>query len=144
MISTELAAVLAFLLISIFFFAVGSRVIVFHLVCVILIAAFVNWTGKRLSPESISEWIIYITGLLLYWFGLTIVRIMLTRSVSLRMLADISTKSSTTTSEGIAARLQDMQTFGLLNISESNCRLTPFGKLIAFIVTLSYGVLGIK
>jgi len=135
----------AFLLLSFFFLVIGSRPILFHLICGILLCGFVFITGQKLEPKSLAEWTVYTIGLVLYWFGLTIVRIMLTRSVSLNMLNTFSGgEVSASPSEGIATRLQDAQNFGLISLSNEQCRLTPFGKLIAFIVATSYWILRIK
>ena len=135
----------AFVLISILFFLIGSRPNLFHLLCALLIAAFVIRSGKTLEPERLGEWIVMTVGLTLYWFGLVIVRIMLTRSVSLHMLADYAKgERKETTSEGIAARLKDATHFGLMRSSESGYTLTSFGKAIATIVAVSYFILRIK
>ncbi len=107
-------ALAAFILITALFFLIRSRPIVFHILCAILIAAFVNWTGRTLTTGSIGEWILLTVGLILYWFGLVIVRVMLTRSVSLRMLSDYDRgRQSVTATEGIAGRLNDARQFGL-------------------------------
>jgi len=85
------------------------------------------------------------TGLILYWFGLVIVRIMLTRSVSLHLLADFAQgKHSATVSEGIAGRLKDAMHFGLVTADQDRYSLTLFGKLIGTIVAISYILLRIK
>ena len=134
-----------FVLISILFFLIGSRPNLFHLLCALLIAAFVIQTGKTLDPDRLGEWIVMTVGLTLYWFGLVIVRIMLTRSVSLHMLADYAKGDrKQTTSEGIATRLNDATHFGLMRADESRYTLTSFGKVIATIVAISYFILRIK
>jgi hypothetical protein len=145
MTSLEICGLAAFLLITLFFSIVGSRAIIFHLVCAILLAGFVYWTGRELDTDSLGEWIVFTTGLILYWFGLTIVRIMLTRSVSLNMLAAFSRgELSVTASEGIGSRLKDASVFGLIASSDDRCRLTPFGKSIALLVASTYWILRIK
>jgi hypothetical protein len=145
MTTLEILGLATFALISVFFFIVGSRTIFFHLLSAILLAGFVYWTGSELDTDSLGEWIVFTSGLILYWFGLTIVRIMLTRSVSLNMLAGYSRgELSATASEGIATRLKDMSHFGLISIPEDQCRLTPFGKSIALIVSSTYWILRIK
>ena len=134
-----------FLLITILFFVVRSRPILFHLICSVLIVGFVFRTGRILQSEQIGEWILLTVGLLLYWFGLVIVRVMLTRSVSLRMLAEYDRGDiRNAASEGIASRFQDATTFGLVISEQDGYRLTPFGKLIAWIVATSYAILRIR
>jgi hypothetical protein len=143
--SIDLLGLGAFVLITILFFLVGSRANVFHLLCAVLIGAFVVRTGKHFDPDLLGEWIVMTTGLTLYWFGLVIVRIMLTRSVSLQMLADYAKgERKQTASEGIAGRLNDAEHFGLMRPKESGYELTAFGKLIATIVATSYFVLRIR
>jgi hypothetical protein len=143
--SINLFGLSAFILITIFFFLIGSRANVFHLFCAVLIVTFVIRTGKHLDFAFLGEWIVMTMGLTLYWFGLVIVRIMLTRSVSLQMLAVYAKgEQEHKTSEGIAGRLNDAAHFGLMRADGSGYVLTPFGKLIATIVATSYFVLRIK
>jgi hypothetical protein len=145
MTSLEICGLAAFLLMTLFFFIIGSRAILFHLVCAILLMGFVYWTGRELDADSLGEWIVFTAGLILYWFGLTTVRIMLTRSVSLNMLAGYSRgELSVTASEGIVTRLKDASIFGLTTTSDDRCRLTPFGKSIALLVASTYWILRIK
>lgn len=135
----------AFLSITALFFLAGSRPILFHLMCALLISIFVHWTGRMLASFSIANWLLLTAGLVLYWFGLVIVRVMLTRSVSLRMLSNYeSERASVTVEEGIAARLKDAKQFGLMAEGEEGFKLTWFGNIIATIVAISYAVLRIR
>ena len=134
-----------FLSITILFFLIRFYPIVFHVVCAILIGGFVHWTGRKLNMDSIGEWTLLTTGLVLYWFGLVIVRVMLTRSVSLRMLSGFDRQEQSVRSEeGIASRLQDATHFGLIVPSEKGYALTFFGRFIASIVAFSYLLLRIR
>lgn len=134
-----------FIAMTILFFIVRSYPIIFHIVCAILIGAFVHWTGRKLHMNSIGEWTLLTVGLVLYWFGLVIVRVMLTRSVSLRMLADYDRREqSVTSADGIAARLEDATHFGLMVAKGDGYGLTLFGRLIAGIVAFSYTILRIR
>jgi len=134
-----------FVLITILFFLLGSRPVFFHLLCAILIAIFILRTGKTLDPENAGEWIVLTTGLTLYWFGLVIVRIMLTRSVSLHMLAAYAKGDyRQNASEGIADRLKDATHFGLVRVKDRDYGLTSFGKIIGTVVAISYFILRIK
>ncbi len=138
-------SVAIFLGITFLFFAIRSRPILFHLLCAGLLVGFVWWTGRTLMAGSIGEWIIATVGLILYWFGLTIVRIMLTRSVSLHMLANYALGRETkTASQGIADRLQDARQFGLVSSTQDGYKLTAFGSFIAGIVAFCYWILRIK
>ena len=134
-----------FIAMTILFFIVRSYPIIFHIVCAILIGGFVHWTGRKLQMSSMGEWTLLTVGLVLYWFGLVIVRVMLTRSVSLRMLADYDRREqSVTSSGGIAARLEDATHFGLMVAKGEQYVLTLFGRLIAGIVAFSYTILRIR
>ena len=135
----------AFFLISALFFIIRSSPILFHFGCALLIGGFVVWSGRSLTSDFIGLWLLLTLGLILYWFGLVIVRIMLTRSVSLRMLSNYETGQATQiASEGIAGRLADARHFGLIESAQDGYRLTGFGRMIAGIVALSYSVLRIK
>ena len=135
----------AFLGITLLFFIMRSRAILFHLLCAILMGSFVHWTGRQLIAGSVAEWLLLVTGLVLYWFGLVIVRVMLTRSVSLRMLGAYDRQEQTVTAgEGIFARLKDAKHFGLMMGEAEKYTLTFFGRLIAGIVAISYAILRIK
>jgi hypothetical protein len=138
-------ALATFVLITILFFLVRKRPVFYHLICAFLIGLFVHWTGRLLTGDRISEWLLLTVGLILYWFGLVIVRIMLTRSVSLRILSNYHHGQHTiTASEGIAARLKDAKQFGLVLYRNERFRLTLFGRIIATIVASSYWILRIK
>jgi len=138
-------ALAIFFLITLLFFVVRSRAILFHLLCAVLLAGFVFWTGPTLIENSPGEWIVSTMGLILYWLGLVIVRIMLTRSVSLRMLSNYAQQEqSESASEGIAGRFNDARHFGLVTAVNDGYRLTVFGRFISGIVALSYWILRIK
>jgi hypothetical protein len=141
----DLFGIGTFTLITILFFLVGSRPVFFHIACAIFILIFVRQTGKHLDPEGASKWAVLTAGLTLYWFGLVIVRIMLTRSVSLHMLAAYAKgEVKQNMSEGIAGRLKDAAHFGLIRGNESSYHLTFFGQFIATIVAITYFILRIK
>jgi hypothetical protein len=144
----DFLAFITFLLITVFFVFLGSHAVLFHLLCTGLLTGFVFWTGRTLSSEFLPEWIVITLGLVLYWFGLVIVRVMLTRSVSLNMLAGYEQsgkqKKSESAKEGIAKRLEDGRYFGLVRVAENQYKLTLFGRLISFIVATTYWLLRIK
>jgi hypothetical protein len=138
-------AIATFIGITLLFFLIRSRPILFHLCSAVLLVGFIAGTGRNLIAGSIGEWTLTVVGLLLYWLGLTIVRVMLTRSVSLRMLADHAVSQTTeTVSEEIAGRLKDARYFGLVSMTDEGHRLTAFGSFIAGIVVLCYWILRIK
>ncbi|MCI0412536.1 hypothetical protein L0222_07005 [bacterium] len=127
------------------FYLIRSRVILFHLFSAAILAGFVVWTGRTLTAGSIEEWTLTTVGLLFYWFGLTIVRIMLKRSVSLQMLANYAVNHQTeTASKEIASRLKDARQFGLISVTNDGYQLTAFGSFVAALVVVSYWILRIK
>lgn len=84
-------------------------------------------------------------GLFLLFFGCGIVRVMLHRSASLRMLDRIAEGSRETTArEDIARRLGDLEKYRLARPETGGYRLTPFGRLVAFWVGLLYGATRIR
>jgi hypothetical protein len=138
-------AIGTFLGITLLFFLTRSRPILFHLCSSALLVGFIAWTGRNLTAGSIGEWSLIAIGLVLYWLGLTIVRIMLTRSVSLRMLSGHAVNQTTdTTSEEIAGRLKDARHFNLVFVSNEGYRLTVLDSFVAGIVVLCYWILRIN
>jgi hypothetical protein len=74
-----------------------------------------------------------------YWFGLTVVRIMLNRSVSLNLLANLRNGfSDNTVKEDIAGRLKDAQHYRLVTVVNNTYRLTWFGWIFASLITIAY------
>lgn len=96
--------------------------------CTVLIFAWA--TFPLLDRARPSEWIVLAAGLLLCVFGLLIVRVMLVRSVSLRLLRSIDEGQAERMNEDIGGRLADMRGFRLIETSGGHCSLTPFGRLV--------------
>lgn len=86
--SLDLAGVGTFVLISIGFYFIGPRMIIFNMFCLAILAGLLMIL-HYLRPHSSTftgEAFVLFVGLLLYWFGLLAVRTMLERSVSLNLL----------------------------------------------------------
>ena len=84
-------------------------------------------------------------GLLLYWFGLLIVRVMLQRSVSLHLLLSyFQGRPAETIQEEVSGRFKDALFFRLVREDGSAFRLTLFGRFIATIVALFYAIVRIE
>jgi len=115
--------------ISLLFYLIRSNPLIFAVGC----AGVLGWFLFTADP-GIDLWIAT-AGLVLYGFGLSIVRVMLARSVSLRMLRRISQKESEVTiRDEIAGRLRDAHRHHLIRERDNPCELTPFGRLIAVCV----------
>jgi hypothetical protein len=135
---------IAWIAITLSFCIARSYTILYHLLCATILIVFIKISAVSMDPQSIGAWLLTIAGLLLYWLGLTIVRIMLLRSVSLRMLSGYAEGTSSSASEGIVSRLQDAKKFGLFVLQGDRYKLTSFGRLIGLIVAVSYSIFRVK
>ena len=84
------------------------------------------------------DWVTYTLGLAACAFGLLIVRLMLVRSVSLRLLSRLERPASDPFLEDIGGRLEDMARFRLIQLSGDVVCLTPFGRTIARLMAICY------
>ena len=129
---------------SAIFFITGSRIHLFILICVAILAVLVyvawGWKGWR----SNAEFLIAAAAVALYSFGILVVRVMLNRSVSLKLLASYAETGEGAAKEGIAGRLEDLRRYRLVRRKRETYELSAFGKFISGIVTLSYLALKIK
>src|SRR5262249_49347044 len=117
----------------------------YNLCSFLIIVIFVGKTfqGYETFP---TEWIVMTLGLILFWFGLFVVRIILRRSVSLSLLSrkGKSTGNQSVSAE-IATRLKDLRTYGMVNeSSDEKFELKGFGKFMAGLVFLLYTILRIR
>jgi len=111
--------------------------------CVLLVAAFAAATWRSVNWAEPSAWIVTLVGLMLCAFGLLIVRVMLIRSVSLLLLAEIKAGLPGTTDERLRDRPRDMRAFGLIRPSGERSVLTGFGSAIGALVAGLYALFGI-
>jgi hypothetical protein len=126
-----LAALAAIALI--FYFV--RRVAPYVTLCSVVVAVFAARAWPLHNP---SESIVLSLGLLLCVFGLLIVRVMLIRSVSLRLLGRMESGTQDGFSEDIGARLHDMRAFGLIRTTGETNELSSFGRFIGGVVALLY------
>jgi hypothetical protein len=89
---------------------------------------------------SAVEAALAVAGLVLYGGGLVIVRIMLHRSVSLRMLAALARRREEGSVEDIRSRLGDLERYGLAARSGDAYELTAFGRAVAGTLAVLYRV----
>ena len=132
----------AFSLICLIFVAI-RKIPYYVFFCLAVVSVFCWLTRGLISPQT-GEWIVMTSGLLLFSFGLLIVRVMLLRSVSLQLLRSIETKAmSAKVSEDISGRLADMDYFRLIQRGDRN-RLTSFGRFCSAVVVIFYATFRIK
>lgn len=114
----------------------------FNVACAAVMVFYFWQVGWKPRAE---EWQTLTAGLCFYWFGLFTVRIMLLRSVSLNLLLQLSRgQEGNSVGEDIAGRLKDMQTYGMVRENGGSYSLKPFGRFMAFWVTLLYFVLRLE
>ena len=107
-----------------------------------VLASFAGITYPSLSAERTPEWLLMSAGLVACVAGLSIVRVMLTRSVSLRLLARIDgTSAQPSFHDDVRDRLDDMRTWHLVRNTDAGNALTPPGRLLADLVAMSYRLL---
>ena len=132
----------AFALICLIFVAI--RRIPFYVVFCAAVVCLFCWITRRFAAPQTGEWIVTTSGLLLFSFGLLIVRVMLLRSVSLQLLRRIATEANKApVTEDIGSRLVDMEYFRLIRRGEQN-KLTGFGRFCSAVVVIFYSTFRIK
>ncbi len=141
----EMIGISCFVVISAIFYVVRKRMILYHVLCASVIAAFVFVSSRYVAPSAGSPVVLLICGLGLYWFGLTVVRIMLNRSVSLNLLASLRDGlSDSTLKEDIAGRLKDAEHYRLVSVVNETYYLTRFGWIFALLITIAYHIFRIE
>jgi len=89
-------------------------------------------------------WVLSVLASASVAFALLIVRIMLMRSVSLRMLHGLETGVGTSASstDDIAGRVVDLRHHGLVCNEGGNVRLTGFGRCVSALTRCAYRLTG--
>jgi hypothetical protein len=129
--------------ISLCFYAV-RRIPRYILACALVILAF-SWATRDFLLRAPAPWIVMCAGLCLTAFGLLIVRVMLTRSVSLHLLRRLQASLTDEFTRDIGSRLHDMRSFGLVHDMEGGkVTLTGFGQFIAGGITVLYAAFRIR
>jgi hypothetical protein len=113
-------------------FAIVGQIVVF---CFWLLTFGMNFT------ENVDKYFLLL-GIELFWAGLLIIRIMLKRSVSLKLLAQVDSQfRNYDSSPWIAARLEDAMRWDLVKNSSQRYDLTKKGKMIAAFVRSLHWIL---
>jgi hypothetical protein len=130
-------AILALGCILVIFYFLRTRTS-FLLGCALVTMSFAALSLGTVAWERPSQWLVANCGLQLFVFGLLIVRTMLFRSVSLRLLRRIAAGQSGAITEEIAHRLDDLRLFGLAAPVDGKNSLTRFGRVIGTVVAALY------
>jgi hypothetical protein len=131
-------------LISAVFYISRGRLYLYTFLSAVILGAFAI-SGHTLA--STPEYFLTLVGVIFYFYGLLIVRIMLKRSVSLQLLARIaaSDRRNLTLNPEIKGRFDDLVTYRLARTDQNQvCHLTPFGKMVSTLVRVLYIILRIQ
>jgi hypothetical protein len=127
------------LILLVFYFV--RKIPAYIALCNAIVVAFWAATLRLSAPSQLSQRIVLTLALLLCAFGLLIVRIMLIRSVSLRLLAAIDSGAQETIGDDIGGRMEDMRAFHLVRAtSGGKSALTRFGWFISGVVAVFYWI----
>src|SRR6185295_4490493 len=115
------------------------------LVCgVVILAVFVGLTGPSLPAGDAPEWFVTSVGLGAWLIGLAVVRVMLTRSVSLRMMARLDAHAACTYDRDLRSRLDELRRLHFVRSADGVNTLTARGRTIGAIVAASYRAVRIR
>jgi hypothetical protein len=132
----------ALVLVFLIFYAV-RRILLYLVACLVVVAAFAFVARAELATATAS-WLVSTLGLLLFTFGLMIVRVMLIRSVSLHLLRRVQASEKDEFAEDIGGRLHDMRKFGLVRGTSEAAELSNFGRFVSGVVGVFYALFRIK
>ena len=140
-----LAGIFCWCLMSLAFAGTGTRVRTFNFICaflvVLVLAVYIS--GARTIPGV--DAIAVMTGFVLYWGGLLLLRVMLSRSVSLHMLVCYSRgQHEPTIDDHIAGRLDDALKYHLVVANADHYTLSRSGVVVDFFLTGLYQVVGAR
>jgi hypothetical protein len=133
----------ALALILLVFYSI-RKILVYVALCGTIVVGVALATRGLADSERLSEWIVMMAGLLLCIFGLLIVRVMLVRSVSLRLLGTLEAGGQQSVGEDVGGRLNDMRSFQLIHAIQGGNALTAFGRLVSGGVAIFYWLFRIK
>src|ERR1043166_5506129 len=136
-------AILTQACIFIIFYFIRARTL-FLLGCILIIVSFAALSLGSVAWERPSQWLVTNCGFQLSAFGLLMVRTMLVRSVSLRLLGRIAAGQSGSITEEVAHRLNDLRRFGLTTRVDGKNSLTRLGRAISTVVAVLYALSRIR
>lgn len=110
-------------------------------ICAAIVVGFAVVTFPMVDLHSPSDWMVMTVGLGLSSFGLLIVRVMLVRSISLRLLRSMDGTEASTFGDDLSGRLGDMRAFHLIQTVDGGDNvLTPFGRFVGGVVHALYSI----
>jgi hypothetical protein len=137
-------AVAALALILVIFYFV-RKIPAYLALSFVVAVGYAGATAAQVDWHLPSEWMVIVIGLLFWSFGLLIVRLMLVRSVSLRLLARMDGGEQENIVEDIAGRLHDMRSFRLTRVQgDGTSMLTGWGRFVGVVVAALYSVFRIE
>src|SRR4029079_2242534 len=107
--------------------------VMFSAAAIVAIGAFFYVAGSTATPATVAASI----GLVAWWLGLSLVRAMLARSVSLHMLRAASGGPSADFDQSIASRLDEARKYRLVT-ANGNYQLAPLGRVVSRVARLGY------
>ena len=140
MITLDLAAGAGWLMMSIAFVVARSRTARFNAACAALwLAVMVTLVALPDRQSRPAETAAIGVGLSLYWFGLLILRTMLTRSVSLHLLIALARGSHEVAfDDRIADRVNEAVRYRLVRTDGGRLTLSPAGVGLAKLLRVLY------
>src|SRR5262245_23249992 len=138
-VSFDWYAILTLGCILVIFYFIRARTS-FLLGCTLDTVSFAALSSAAVAWERPSQWLVTNCGLQLCVFGLLLVRTMLVRSVSLRLLGRIATGQSGSITQEIGHRLNDLRLLGLTMPVDGKNSLTHLGRAIGAVVALLYAL----
>jgi hypothetical protein len=141
--SFDLYAILALTCILFIFYFVRTMG-PFFTACTLVTLTFAAVSSRSVDWAHPSQWIVLNCGLQLCVFGLLIVRAMLVRSVSLRLLARIATGQSSSMTDDITGRVKDLRRLAVIRSVDGKNTLTHFGRVIGAAIAVLYALIRIR
>ena len=137
---TAASGLVAFALVFVMFWAVRRRLGALMALWIGVLAGFASATSLLGTGGSVES-LLTAAGLALSAFGLLIVRLMLARSVSLRLLGSYAEgRSLEGLAEHVGRRLEDVQRWRLASCEDGRYRLTRVGRLTASATAVLYAL----
>jgi len=137
--------IIEFTVLTLTFWVIGRRFRVFCGVFVWLVLGFFVVTAQSGDSLVSADAILTLGGIVFYFFGLLIVRLVIDRSVSVHLLLnpDAATRIERMKEE-INDRVSDISRYRLGSESGDALHLTAFGRLMAGVTAILYSILGQK
>jgi hypothetical protein len=104
----------------------------------VLVGVSAGVTYRSGSSDQLAEWLLMIAALSAWTVGLAIVRLMLMRSVSLRLLVGLHGRRVVPFDANLRTRLEDLRALRLVRTIDRDNYLTGVGRLLAFVLALVY------